>query len=152
MPRTAPRPELAEARRAGWHNIGEAARRTGVSAKMIRHYEAVGLMPTAGRSFAGYRLYDETALHRLRFIRRARGLGFAMVEIAELLDLWDDRSRASREVKRLAQQHADALSAKIRELEAMRATLAHLAGRCHGDARPDCPILEDLAGDGAPRG
>jgi MerR family copper efflux transcriptional regulator len=145
MPRHAPRPELAEARSRGLHNIGEAAKRTGVSAKMIRHYEAIGLLPTAGRTFAGYRIYDDSDLHRIRFIKRARGLGFAMKEIAQLLGLWDDRDRASAEVKTLALQHIDDLDAKIAEMEAMRRTLRDLAERCHGDDRPDCPILDDLA-------
>lgn len=145
MPKHAPRPELAEARSRGMHNIGEAAKRSGVSAKMIRHYEAIGLLPAAGRTFAGYRIYDDGDLHRIRFIKRARGLGFAMKEIAQLLGLWDDRARASAEVKALALQHIDALDAKIAEMQAMRRTLRDLAERCHGDDRPDCPILDDLA-------
>lgn len=149
MPRYAPRPELAEARSLGLHNIGEAAKRTGVSAKMIRHYEAIGLLPAAGRTFAGYRIYDDSDLHRIRFIKRARGLGFAMKEIAQLLGLWDNRGRASAEVKALALQHVDELEAKIAEMEAMRRTLRDLAERCHGDDRPDCPILDDLAAPGA---
>ena len=124
--------------------IGEAARLTGLSAKRIRHYEEDGLLPDTGRSQAGYRLYGEADLHRLRFIARARDLGFPMQQIATLLGLWDDRDRASADVKTLALAHADALAAKIAELEAMRRTLQDLAARCHGDERPDCPILDGL--------
>ena len=139
------RPELAEARGQGLHNIGEAAALTGASAKMIRHYEAIGLLPQAGRTFAGYRLYGNADLHRIRFIKRARGLGFAMKQIEALLGLWGDRHRASAEVKTLALAHAAQLAEKIAEMEAMRRTLEDLATRCHGDDRPDCPILDDLA-------
>lgn len=146
MPRYSPRPELADAKQQGLHNIGEAAALTGVSAKMIRHYEAIGLMPAAGRTFAGYRLYGERELHRLRFIRRARGLGFPIRQIETLLGLWDDPGRASAEVKALAKRHVAELDAKIREMEAMKRALQDLARHCHGDARPDCPILDDLAG------
>jgi len=145
MARSAPRPELADARRQGMHNIGEAADLTGVSAKMIRHYESIGLVPPAGRTFAGYRIYTDKDLHRIRFIKRARTLGFSMKQIGELLALWDDRRRASASVKKLALAHAEVLSAKIREMEAMQRTLVQLAQRCHGNARPDCPILDDLA-------
>lgn len=144
------RPELADARRQGLHNIGEAAAATGVSAKMIRHYEASGLIPAADRTFAGYRLYGDADLHRLRFIRRARTLGFSMQQIAVLLGLWNDRSRASAEVKALAEHHAHDLGARIAELQAMQRTLLALARGCHGDARPECPILDDLAGVHAP--
>ena len=145
MPRHAPRPELAEAKQQGLHNIGEAAALTGVSAKMIRHYESIDLIPHAGRTFAGYRIYTDNDLHRIRFIKRARTLGFSMKEIANLLGLWDDRARASSDVKKLARQHAQALAEKIAEMQAMQRTLEDLARRCHGDARPDCPILDDLA-------
>ncbi|GAB2519356.1 Cu(I)-responsive transcriptional regulator [Lysobacter humi (ex Lee et al. 2017)] len=145
MPRNAPRPELAEAREQGLHNIGEASQLTDVSAKMIRHYESIGLIPAAARTFAGYRLYNDADLHRLRFIKRARNLGFSMKQIEVLLSLWDDRSRASADVKRLARLHADELATKIAEMQAMQRTLETLARRCHGDGRPDCPILEDLA-------
>ncbi|HZH44236.1 MAG TPA: Cu(I)-responsive transcriptional regulator [Lysobacter sp.] len=153
MARPSPRPELSEARQQGFHNIGEAAQLTGVSAKMIRHYESIGLLPAAGRTFAGYRIYGETDLHRIRFIKRARSLGFPVKQIATLLGLWDNRSRASAEVKKLAQAHADALAVKIREMQAMQRTLEDLARRCHGDARPECPILDDLAtpADSPPR-
>ena len=106
MPRHAPRPELADAKSQGFHNIGEAAALTGVTAKMIRHYESIDLIPQAGRTFAGYRIYTDNDLHRIRFIKRARTLGFSMKEIANLLGLWDDRARASSDVKKLARQHA----------------------------------------------
>lgn len=140
-----PRPELADALQQGFHNIGEAAELSGVSAKMMRHYEGIGLIPEAGRTFAGYRIYSDADVHRLQFIKRARVLGFSIVQIKALLSLWSDRSRASSEVKQLAQAHADELAAKIAEMTAMQRTLQDLAHRCHGDDRPDCPILEDLA-------
>ncbi|TPG47300.1 Cu(I)-responsive transcriptional regulator [Roseomonas nepalensis] len=126
--------------------IGEAARASGVSAKMIRHYEAVGLLPAASRRESGYRDYGEAEVHALRFIRRARDLGFSLAEIAGLLALWADRGRASAEVKRLALRHVADLERKARDLSAMADTLRRLAASYHGDARPDCPILEDLAG------
>lgn len=144
-PSRTPRPELAEARGQGLHNIGEAAASTGVSPKMIRHYEQIGLLPGVGRTFAGYRLYAEVDLHRLRFIKRARDLGFSIRQIESLLGLWDDRSRASAEVKALAREHARELGEKIAQMQAMQRTLDALATRCHGDDRPDCPILDDLA-------
>lgn len=125
--------------------IGEAAAASGVSAKMIRHYEAVGLLPAASRRDSGYRDYGAAEVHALRFIRRARDLGFSLAEIAGLLALWGDRNRASAEVKRLALAHVTALEAKARDLSAMASTLRHLAAHCHGDARPDCPILDELA-------
>jgi len=147
MPRSAsaPRPELAEARQQGLHNIGEAAALSGVSAKMIRHYESIGLLAPAARTFAGYRLYPDNDVHRLRFIKRARLLGFPIKQIEILLGLWDNRTRASSEVKKLARAHADDLGRKIEEMQAMQQTLLDLARRCHGDDRPECPILEDLA-------
>jgi Cu(I)-responsive transcriptional regulator len=126
-------------------NIGTAARESGVSAKMIRHYEDLGLIPSAGRTESGYRLYSEADVHRLRFVRRARDLGFSMKQIADLLGLWSDRRRASAKVKALAQAHIAELDARIAEMTAMRRTLEHLAHQCHGDDRPDCPILDDLA-------
>ena len=141
------RPELADARQQGFHNIGEAAQLSGVSAKMIRHYESIGLIPLANRTFAGYRLYNDTDVHRLSFIRRARSLGFSIGQIEALLGLWDDRSRASAEVKKLAQAHVDELAARIGEMQAMQRTLQDLARRCHGDERPDCPILDEMAGE-----
>ncbi len=140
-----PRPELADAREQGFHNIGEAAQLSGVSAKMIRHYESIGLIPEAGRTFAGYRIYSDADVHRLQFIRRSRNLGFSIKQIESLLGLWDDRSRASAEVKKLAQAHVDELTAKINEMQAMQRTLQELARRCQGNDRPDCPILDDLA-------
>ncbi len=137
--------ELAEARSDGLMNIGLAAEASGVSAKMIRHYESIGLLPGATRTVAGYRVYRDSDVHTLRFIRRARDLGFSIKEIAELLGLWNNRRRASADVKRLALAHVADLDRKIAEMQAMRATLAELAHWCHGDARPECPILEDLA-------
>jgi Cu(I)-responsive transcriptional regulator len=131
-------------------NIGNAAKASGVSAKMIRHYAEVGLMPAAARSDAGYRRYTEPDLHTLRFIRRARDLGFSIREISELLGLWQNRRRPSRLVKALAEAHMQALEQKAQELLAMKAALAHLVHCCHGDDRPDCPILEGLSGDLAP--
>lgn len=140
------RPELSEAKGQGFHNIGEASASTGVSAKMIRHYEAIGLIPPASRTFANYRLYNDADLHRLRFIRRARSLGFSMKQIGTLLGLWGDPGRSSSEVKRLAQAHADELAQKVAEMQAMQRTLEQLARHCHGDHRPECPILDDLSG------
>ena len=139
-------------------NIGEVARASGVSAKMIRYYEETGLIPKAERSTAGYRHYLESDVHTLRFVRRARDLGFSVEGIAELLALWRDRSRASAQVKALSLAHLATLQRKIADLQAMAATLSALADHCEGDARPDCPIIDDLAlgcghqapGDGAP--
>ncbi|HEU0202754.1 MAG TPA: Cu(I)-responsive transcriptional regulator [Burkholderiaceae bacterium] len=139
--------ELAEARSDGLLNIGRVAAATGVSAKMIRHYESIGLLPAAGRTVAGYRIYQERDVHALRFIRRARDLGFSMKEIGTLLGLWNNRRRASADVKKLAARHILQLDEKIHEMQAMRDTLAHLAEHCHGDGRPDCPILEDLSAE-----
>lgn len=146
MARHAIRPELSEAKEQGLHNIGEASALSGVSAKMIRHYEAIGLIPPASRTFANYRLYNDADVHRLRFIRRARNLGFPMKQIEVLLGLWGDPNRSSAEVKRLAQGHSDELAARIAEMQAMQRTLQSLAAHCHGDHRPECPILDDLAG------
>ena len=127
-------------------NIGEASRSSGVSAKMIRYYEESGLIPAAGRTGSGYRTYGPKEVQILRFVRRARDLGFPMEKVADLLALWRDRDRASADVKRLAQDQIAALDHRIREMEAMKATLTHLAHACAGDMRPDCPILEDLGG------
>lgn len=129
-------------------NIGEAASASGVSAKMIRYYEKTGLIQPAERTESGYRVYTEADVHTLRFIRRARNLGFMVEGIAELLALWQDRSRHSADVKRLALEHVAELEGKIRELEGMADTLRRLASCCSGDDRPDCPILSDFeAGD-----
>jgi len=128
-------------------NIGEAARASGVTAKMVRHYEAIGLLPPARRTEAGYRLYGADDVRVLQFIHRSRALGFSLHQIADLLALWRDRDRASADVRRLALAHIDELDRKIAELEAMKRTLAALASSCHGDARSDCPILDDLAAD-----
>ena len=146
MARPTLRPELADARREGLHNIGEAAAATGVSAKMIRHYESIGLIPPASRTFANYRLYADADLHRLRFIKRARTLGFPMKRIEALLALWNDPHRPSAEVKKLAEAHARELGERIEEMEAMRRTLLELSRKCGGNARPECPILDDIAG------
>jgi MerR family transcriptional regulator, copper efflux regulator len=127
-------------------NISAASRASGVSAKMIRHYEALGLVPGVRRSEAGYRQYDETTVHQLRFIRRARDLGFDTKEIGALLQLWRNKRRSSAEVKRIASKHVAALDERIAALQAMQRTLSHLAQHCHGDERPECPILDDLAG------
>ncbi|NUZ05975.1 Cu(I)-responsive transcriptional regulator [Piscinibacter koreensis] len=126
-------------------NIGQAAKASGVSAKMIRHYESVGLFPNAQRTDAGYRQYSDKDVSTLRFVRQSRDLGFSIEQIRELLALWQDRRRPSRQVKALAQAHIAELDAKLQELRAMKATLEHLAQRCHGDDRPDCPIIENLA-------
>ena len=126
--------------------IGQAAKFSAVSAKMIRHYESIGLLPKAQRTEAGYRLYDESDVHTLRFIQRARSLGFPLETIRTLLALWRNRRRSSGQVKDLAQRHVADLERKITEMQAMVRTLKHLAHNCHGDERPDCPILDDLAG------
>ena len=130
--------------------IGEAARRTGVSAKMIRWYEATGLLPPAARSESGYRHYGDADLHTLRFIRRARDLGFSVDAIADLLALWRDRARPSAGVKAIAQEQIADLRRRIAEMAGMARTLEHLAEACCGDERPDCPILDDLAADDHP--
>jgi Cu(I)-responsive transcriptional regulator len=127
-------------------NIGETAAASGVSAKMIRYYESIGLMPRAARSGGNYRVYDPSDVHTLKFIRRARDLGFSMAETQQLLSLWRDDSRASIEVKAIAQKHVADLQRKITDLEEMAATLRHLVASCAGDGRPHCPILSDLAG------
>ena len=126
--------------------IGEAAKSSAVSAKMIRHYESIGLLPKAQRTESGYRLYDETDVHTLRFIQRARSLGFPLETIRTLLALWRNRRRSSAQVKDLAERHVADLERKISEMQSMVRTLKHLAHNCHGDERPDCPILDDLAG------
>ncbi|WP_323718146.1 Cu(I)-responsive transcriptional regulator [Paracoccus aminovorans] len=128
-------------------NIGQAAKSSGVSAKMIRYYEQTGLIPPADRTASGYRDYSDSEVHMLRFIRRARDLGFSVAEIDGLLGLWRDKSRQSSEVKRIARNHIAALEEKIRALQEMTETLKELARSCRGDHRPDCPILERLETD-----
>ena len=130
---------------SGPFNVGEAARLSDVSAKMVRHYESLGLLPAISRTESGYRQYTDKEVHTLRFIRRARDLGFSMAEIAELLKLWQNRRRPSASVKRIATDHITALDTKMAEMAAMRKTLQHLVHCCSGDDRPDCPILDDLA-------
>ena len=127
-------------------NIGAAARASGVPAKTIRYYEEIGLIEAAARSDGNYRVYGERDVETLRFIQRARSLGFSVGEVAELLALWRDHSRSSRQVKALASRHLQDIDGKIAALKSMRDTLNELIERCHGDARPDCPILADLAG------
>jgi MerR family transcriptional regulator, copper efflux regulator len=128
----------------GHVTIGEAAQRSGVSARMVRHYEGLGLLPEVARTESGYRQYDDADIHTLRFIKRSRDLGFSMEEIAELVGLWHNRRRASSSVKRIAEKHLGELEQRIADMQSMRNTLAHLVHCCHGDARPDCPILDDL--------
>ena len=130
-------------------DIGEAARRAGVPAKTIRYYESVGLVAPARRADNGYRLYGENEIATLRFVRRARDLGFSIRAVADLLALWLDKGRASADVKALALEHARALDCRIAEMKDMRKTIMALAERCHGDARPDCPILDGIAHDHA---
>jgi len=126
-------------------NIGEAAKSSGISAKMIRHYESVGLFPEAVRTESGYRQYTDKEVGTLRFIRQSRDLGFSIEQIRELLGLWQNRKRPSRQVRTLAQAHLNELDEKLKELQAMKATLEHLIHCCQGDDRPDCPIIETLA-------
>ena len=132
-------------RTAGPFNIGEAATRSGVSAKMIRYYETLSLLSKVGRTASGYRQYGLNEVHTLRFIRHARELGFSMVEIAALLKLWQNRRRASADVKRIALSHVADLNRRMAEMAAMKRTLEALAECCHGDGRPECPILDELA-------
>lgn len=129
-------------------NIGQAAKKSGLTAKMIRYYESIGLLPEAGRSDSGYRQYSEQDLHSLAFIRRSRDLGFSLEEVGHLLTLWRDRGRASADVKALANAHIDELNQRIAELVGLRDTLQELVDHCQGDHRPDCPILKDLASGG----
>ena len=130
-------------------NIGEAEKASGVSAKMIRHYESIGLIGKAARTDAGYRVYADRDIHVLRFVRQARNLGFSIRQIGELLALWNDRRRPSSKVKQLALAHIEELNTRIVEMQAMKSTLEKLAQHCHGDDRPDCPILQGL--EGSPR-
>jgi Cu(I)-responsive transcriptional regulator len=125
-------------------NIGQVAEASGVSAKMIRHYEEIGVIPKISRTLSGYRQYSETDVHLLRFVRQARDLGFSMEQIKTLVGLWRNKRRKSSDVKRLAQEHVSELETKILKLQAMVKTLRHLSHQCHGDERPDCPILGEL--------
>ena len=131
-------------------NIGQAAALSGVSAKMLRHYETLALLGQVTRTDNGYRQYTEADVHSLRFIKRSRDMGFSMAEIAELVNLWHDRRRASANVKAIAQKHLDDLNGRIEAMQAMQRTLQNLLHHCHGDDRPDCPILDDLAGSPKP--
>jgi Cu(I)-responsive transcriptional regulator len=146
MPAVKSRAELSDAKDRGYYSIGKAAELSGITPKMIRHYEALALIPKAARTAGDYRVYSAADIHTLRFIRRSRTLGFSMEEIGTLLGLWRNQRRASGQVKRLALEHIAELDQRIAELQSMRATLAELADHFHGDARPDCPILSDLAG------
>ena len=128
-------------------NIGQAARASGVSAKMVRHYESLGLLGAVARTDSGYRQYRAADVHTLRFIKRSRELGFSMAEIAELVSLWHDQGRASASVKQIAQSHVLELEKRIQAMQSMRRTLQNLLQHCHGDERPDCPILDDLSGN-----
>ncbi len=129
----------------GPYNIGEAAALSGVSAKMLRHYEVLGLLPKVARTYSGYRQYGPNEVHTLRFVRRARDLGFGIQEIKLLLGLWQNRRRASANVKRIALEHVEDLDRRIAEMQSMKRTLEMLVHSCHGDDRAECPILDDLA-------
>ncbi len=133
-------------------NVGQAARASGVSAKMIRYYESIGVVARVARATNGYRRYTEADVHMLRFVRRARGLGFPVAAVRRLVALWRDPRRSSADVKRLAQAQLAELERKIAELQSMARALRHLVGHCHGDHRPDCPILDDLIGTERPVG
>jgi MerR family transcriptional regulator, copper efflux regulator len=137
--------ERADALQRGLMDIGRASKASGVSVKMIRHYETIGLLPQVVRTFANYRVYRESDVHTLRFIRRARALGFSIGDIQGLLGLWQNKSRSSASVKKIAAKHVEELNRKISDLKAMVDTLEHLTQHCHGDHRPDCPILDDLS-------
>jgi len=126
-------------------NIGEAAKCSGVTAKTIRYYESIGLIVPAGRTASGYRVYGVSDVEILRFIHRSRSLGFSVEDVSGLLALWRDRTRASADVKAIATRHIMEIEHKIAELDSIRQTLLDLTCRCHGDDRPDCPIIEELA-------
>jgi MerR family copper efflux transcriptional regulator len=130
--------------------IGTAARLSSVSARMVRHYESLGLLARVVRTDGGYRQYSQADVRTLQFIKRGREMGFSMADIAELVSLWHDRRRASASVKRIAQKHMEDLDQRIQSMQAMQRTLANLLDHCHGDERPDCPILDDLAGKDEP--
>jgi Cu(I)-responsive transcriptional regulator len=140
--------EHADALGRGLVDIGRAAKASGVSVKMIRHYEAIGLLRNVARTYANYRVYGDRDVHTLRFIKRARTLGFSVDDIRELLSLWQNKSRSSASVKKIAAGHLQGLKRRIAEMQSIAATLEHLTHNCHGDSRPDCPILEDLASAG----
>lgn len=137
--------EMGTARQQGMQNIGETAKASGVSAKMIRHYESIGLIDPALRTDAGYRVYRQRDVEVLRFIHRSRELGFSLEQIKTLLALWRDKQRASKDVRAMAQMHIKELDRKIADMQAMKRTLETLSTRCHGDDRPECPILDDLS-------
>ena len=137
--------EMSAARQRGFLNIGDTARASGVSAKMIRHNESIGLIGEARRTDAGYRVYHEQDVQVLQFIHRARALGFSLEQIRTLLALWQDKHRASKDVRAMAREHIAELDRKIADMQSMRRTLEKLASACHGDDRPDCPILDDLS-------
>lgn len=137
--------EHAEAIEQGLLDIGRAAKASGVSVKMIRHYESIGLLKKVARTYANYRVYTANDVHTLRFIKRARTLGFSVEDIRGLLSLWQNKSRPSASVKKVARGHMETLRTRIAELQSMADTLEHLVHHCHGDQRPECPILEDLA-------
>ena len=128
-------------------NIGQVAKKSGVSAKTIRYYESIGLIPEASRTESGYRTYSDRDVETLRFIHHSRNLGFSVKDVSRLLDLWRNQKRASSDVKELALSHIEEVDRKIAELKTIRDTLTHLTRRCHGDNRPDCPILKELAGE-----
>ena len=138
--------EHADALGRGLLDIGRASKASGVTAKMVRHYEEIGLLKDVARTYANYRVYSDTDVHTLRFIKRARTLGFSMDDIRELLALWQNRTRPSASVKKIAGSHLQGLKRRIQEMQSMVATLEHLTHNCHGDSRPECPILDDLAG------
>jgi MerR family transcriptional regulator, copper efflux regulator len=140
-----PLPEPVPAPTAFPVHIGEAARLSGVSAKMVRHYESLGLLPPVSRTESGYRLYGQADVHTLHFIRRCRELGFSMADVRSLVNLWHDQDRTSADVKAIASRHLQALADRIAGLLAMQRTVEGLMGCCHGDQRPDCPILDELA-------
>jgi Cu(I)-responsive transcriptional regulator len=141
--------EHAAAVEQGLLDIGRASKASGVSVKMTRHYESIGVLKKVARTFANYRVYTGNDVHTLRFIKRARTLGFPVEDIRELLSLWQNKSRPSASVKKIARGHMDGLRRRVAELQSMLDTLDHLVRHCHGDHRPDCPILEDLAGSRA---
>jgi len=137
--------EHADALGQGLLDIGHASKESGVSVKMIRHYEAIGLLKNVARTYTNYRVYSDKDVHTLRFVKRARTLGFSMNDIRELLALWQNKTRPSASVKKIAGGHMQDLKRRIAEMQSMVATLEHLTHNCHGDGRPDCPILDDLA-------